>query len=218
MNHYQHPSLLLLTIHPQNPQPREVAKAVQCLQSGGVIIIPTDSVYAFACNSEDHDAIEKVCRLIGKKPEKANLSLLCYDLKHLADYCTQVENQVFRLMKQCVPGPYTFILDANNRVPKVFRNRSKKTVGIRVPDNAIVHEVVKLLGVPLVSATVHNQNGEEGYTTNPEDLYETWGNRVDMLIDGGIGEEEVTSVLQCTGGKVEIIREGKGDLKELLRY
>lgn len=208
---------MLLSIHPQNPQPRELARAVQLLATHGVLIIPTDSVYALACSSESHAGIEKICRLIGKKPEKANLSLLCHSLKHLADYCSQVENNVFRLMKQCVPGPYTFILDANNRVPKVFRNRAKKTVGIRVPDNQIVQQLIELLGVPLVSATLHT-SPDETVETNPELMHEIWESRVDAVIDGGEGSTEVTTVLNCTGGQVQVVRQGKGSLEQVLSY
>ncbi len=182
------------------------------MQKDGIIIIPTDTIYAIACKASSKNGIERICKLIGKKPEKANLSLLCSDLSHLSDFCQQINNPIFRMMKTCLPGPFTFILNANNNVPKIFRNSSKKTIGIRVPDCMITRTLIQMLDEPLVSASLHSTDLVEEYLTDPELIHEEYEQQVDAVIDGGTGGNIPSTVLDCTGDEPELIRQGKGEL------
>lgn len=200
---------MLVRIYPENPNPREIDKVVNCLKSDGLVIFPTDTVYSIGCNLFSNKAIEKMAALKGIKPEKANFSLICYDLSHISDFCKPLENPVFKLMKKVLPGPFTFILNASTNVPKIFKS-NKKTVGIRVPDNNIVREIVKALGNPIVSTSVHDDDEIVEYTTDPELIHEKYESKVSMVIDGGFGNNVASTVVDCTSGEPEIIREGAG--------
>lgn len=202
---------MLIKIHPVNPEERQLNKVIDILQDGGVVVLPTDGVYAFTCLISKNKAIEKVAHLKGKKLEKADLSFLFYDLSHLAEYTRQVDTWVYKLMKRNLPGPFTFVLNANNEVPKIFKN-NKKTIGIRIPDNAICLELIKRIGLPLVSASVHHDDEIVEYITDPELIDERWGNAVDAVIDGGVGGLIPSTVVDCTGFEPILIREGSGVL------
>ena len=202
---------MLVKIHPINPEERQLLKVIEVLENGGVIIIPTDGVYAFACLLHKTKAAEKVAQLKGKKLEKADLSFIFEDLSHLAEYTRQVETWVYKLMKRNLPGPFTFILNANTEVPKIFKN-NKKTIGIRIPDNKICLEIVNRLQLPLITASVHDNDEVVEYTTDPDLIHQRWGHIVDLVIDGGYGQNTPSAVLDCTGDELVVVREG---LKEL---
>ena len=202
---------MILKIHPINPEERQLLKVIEVLENGGVIIIPTDGVYAFACLLHKTKAAEKVAQLKGKKLEKADLSFIFDDLRHLAEYTRQVETWVYKLMKRNLPGPFTFILNANTEVPKIFKN-NKKTIGIRIPDNKICNEIVRRLQLPLITASVHDNDEVVEYTTDPDLIHERWGHIVELVIDGGYGLNTPSAVLDCTGNELVVLREG---LKEL---
>ena len=203
---------MLLTIYPGNPNSLHISKAVDLLKNDGVLIIPTDTVYAMACSINSNKAFEKICRLKGVKPEKANFSFLCSDLSHISDYTKPFSREVFRVMKNSLPGPFTFILNASSHVPSIFRS-NKKSIGIRVPDNNIAQAIVRELGNPLMVTSVHDEDEILDYTTDPEVIHEKFGNDVDLIIDGGYSEFHPSTIIDCTGPIPEIIREGKGIVK-----
>lgn len=202
---------MLLQIHPDNPNPRQLATVLECLKDGGIIIFPTDTIYALGCDIFKPRAIDRIARIKGVKAEKANFSFLCYDLSQLSDFTKPISNDVFKLMKRTLPGPFTYILEANNNVPKIL-HRKKKTVGIRVPDNQIPLEIIRMLGNPIMSTSVHDEDEIIEYTTDPELIYEKMENQVDIVIDGGYGDNEPSTIIDCTGNDIEVIREGKGKL------
>jgi tRNA threonylcarbamoyl adenosine modification protein (Sua5/YciO/YrdC/YwlC family) len=177
-----------------------------------VIICPTDTVYGFACDIFNTKAIERICRIKGINPKKANFSFICYDLSHIADY-SRVDNHVFKLMKRSLPGAFTFILPARSNVPDIFQS-NKRTVGIRVPDNSIPREIVRFLGNPILSSSVHTDDDLVEYSTDPELIWEKYRDVVDMVVDGGYGDIQYSTVLDCTGPEIEIVREGKGKIEE----
>ena len=202
---------MLLKIYEENPNPREVAKVIHTLQDGGLIIYPTDTVYAIGCDALNVRAVEKICQIKGVNPQKSNLSIICYDLSNLSEYA-KVNNAAFKLMKKNLPGPFTFILPTSNELPKIYKNR--KEVGIRVPDNNIVRTIVQELGNPLLTMSVHDDDDEIlEYSTDPELIAEKYNGRVDLVIDGGYGGLEPSTVVDCTTDEFEIIRQGKGQLK-----
>lgn len=203
---------MLIRIFPENPNDRHIRAAVDVLIKGGLIIYPTDTVYAIGCDIASSKALERMARIKGVKPEKANFSLICHDLSQLSDYCKPITNHVFKLMKRVLPGPYTFILNANSNVPKIFQS-SKKTIGIRVPDNSIARALVKELGHPIASTSVHDDDEIIEYTTDPELIHEKYEEKVDLVIDAGYGDNEPSTVLDCTGDEVSIVREGKGSIE-----
>jgi tRNA threonylcarbamoyl adenosine modification protein (Sua5/YciO/YrdC/YwlC family) len=202
---------MILELHPKNPNPRDLKKVVEILQKDGVIIVPTDTIYAMACKLDSKKAIEKMTRISGKKSEKINFSLLCADLSHISEYTAVLDKQLFRLVKNNLPGPFTFILHANKQVTKWF-DSNKKTIGIRVPENVIVQTLVRELGIPLVVATIHHDDEIVQYMTDPEEINEKFENRVDLVIDGGPGGNEPSTIIDCTDTEPVIIREGKGKL------
>jgi tRNA threonylcarbamoyl adenosine modification protein (Sua5/YciO/YrdC/YwlC family) len=202
---------MLIQLHPQNPNPRDLKKVIQLLNNDGVVIVPTDTIYAMACRLDSKKAIEKMAKVSGKKSEKVNFSLLCADLSHIADYTAYIEKSVFRLLKNSLPGPFTFILEANKQVSKWFSG-NKKTIGIRVPNNIIVQQLVSTLGVPLVVTTIHHEDVVTKYMTDPEEIFEKFQYKVDAVIDGGAGGNEPSTVVDCTKPEWEIIRQGKGIL------
>lgn len=206
---------MLLKIYPENPNPKDIKTVIDCLNSGGVIIYPTDTIYAFGCDIFKPKAIEKIASIKGIKTDKANFSFICYDLSHLSDFTTPIENQIFKLMKKVLPGPYTFILNANNKVPKLIQSK-KKTIGIRVPDNNIARTIVNELGNPIMSSSVHDEDEIIEYTTDPELIYEKYCDNVDIVIDGGFGDNEPSTIIDCTKGEPEVIRYGKGDIENYI--
>lgn len=202
---------MLIRVYEDNPQEKAIEQIVGVLKKGGVIIYPTDTVYGIGCDINNPKAIERVCEIRGLKPEKANLSFICYDLTHISHYTRTFDTSVFRVLKKALPGPFTFIFNANQQVPKLLSSK-KKTVGIRVPDNNIAREIVKTLGNPIVSASIHDEDEVMEYSTDPELIYEKYGDLVDIVIDGGYGGLTASTVVDLTQGEFEIIREGKGDL------
>lgn len=207
---------MFLRINENNPQASQIEKVVSCLKNGGIIIYPTDTVYGLGCDINNSRAIERVCKLKKMDPEKANLSFMCHDLSHLSDFAKPISTSTFKLLKKALPGPFTFILEANGNVPKLFRN-NKKTVGIRVPKNQICLDIIKALGHPLLSTSAYDISDEgHEYYTDPEELHEKYGKIVDMVIAGGYGGLEPSTVVDCTGDDPLIIRQGAGNLDEYL--
>jgi len=200
---------MLLKIHPDTPAQRNIDKVVECLSAGGVIIFPTDTIYALGCNIYSSKAIDRIARIKGIKKQKANFSFLFYDLSQLSDYTKPIHNDVFKLMRRTLPGPYTYILDANSNVPRIFQSK-KKTVGIRIPENNIVSHIIRELGNPIMSTSIHDDDEIIEYTTDPELIYEKYQNQVDIVINGGFGDNEASTIIDCTGEEPEVIREGKG--------
>jgi tRNA threonylcarbamoyl adenosine modification protein (Sua5/YciO/YrdC/YwlC family) len=206
---------VLIKIYPNNPNEKQLAEVVSCLRNGGIIIYPTDTVYGLGCDIYQAKAIEKLCKIRNINPDKANLSFICADLSHLSDFVKPIDNAVFRVLKHALPGPFTFILNANNKVPKLLHS-NKKTVGIRVPDNDIARSIVKLLGNPIVSTSIHDDDEVVEYSTDPELIYEKYKDLVDMVIDGGYGELQASTVVDYTSDEPVIVRQGKGDFERYL--
>lgn len=203
---------MLLRLYNENPNPREVRKIVGILRDGGIIIYPTDTVYGLGCDITNSKAVEKVARFKGVTIEKANFSFICSDLSHLSDYTRPISNTVFKLIRKNLPGPFTFILEANNKVPKYF-NGKKKTVGIRIPDNNIIRDIVYELGNPILSTSIRDEDEILEYTTDPELIYEKYQDIADVVIDGGYGELTPSTIIDCTSEEQKIMRQGKGFLK-----
>jgi tRNA threonylcarbamoyl adenosine modification protein (Sua5/YciO/YrdC/YwlC family) len=203
---------MLLKIHPETPGQRQVQKAVEILREGGVIIFPTDTVYGLGCDIFNHKATERVARIKGISLEKANFSFICHNLSHLTDYAKHVNNPTFKLMKQCLPGPFTFILEASSNVPRIFRNR-KKTIGIRIPDNKIIIEIVKELGNAILTTSIHDEDEVLDYTTDPELIFDHYKNLVDAVIHGGFGNNVPSTVIDCTGPDPFVARQGIGHVE-----
>lgn len=200
-----------IKIYEENPNPKEIKRVVKILRDGGVIIYPSDTVYALGCDIKNTRAMERVAQLRGVKLEKANFSFVCEDLSNLSDYVKQIDTATFKLLKRNLPGPYTFILPGNNNLPTVFKK--KKEVGIRVPDNAITQAIVHELGNPIISTSIKDEDEVIEYTTDPELILEKWGDLVDLVIDGGYGGNIASTVIDLTGDEPEVIREGKGSLE-----
>lgn len=198
-----------IKLYNENPNPKEIAKVVKILQAGGLVIYPTDTVYGLGCDLTKIKALEKIAQLKGVKLEKANFSLICNDLSHLSDYVKQIDSATFKILKRALPGPYTFILPGSTNLPKVFKK--KKTVGIRIPDNNIIRTLVAELGNPIVSTSIRDEDDVLEYTTDPELIFEKWQNSVDVVIDGGYGDNEASTVIDLTEIPT-VIREGKGSL------
>lgn len=201
----------LIKIYEKNPSQKEIKKVVNVLKKGGLVIYPTDTVYGLGCDITNTSAMEKIAKLRGIKLEKANFSFICKDLSNLSDYVKQIDTATFKILKRNLPGPYTFILPSGGNLPNVFKK--KKTVGIRVPNNSICQAIVEELGNPIISTSIHDEDDVIEYTTDPELIYEKWGNQVDMVIDGGYGGNVASTVIDLTNPEPEIIREGKGDLE-----
>jgi tRNA threonylcarbamoyl adenosine modification protein (Sua5/YciO/YrdC/YwlC family) len=206
---------MLIKIYPENPNPRAIEQVVDVLKKGGIIIYPTDTIYGLGCDITNQKAIERICKIRGIKPEKANFSFICSDLSHISDYVKPIDTTVFRLLKKALPGPFTFIFNASNNVPKLLSS-NKKTVGIRVPDNAIAREIVAMLGNPILSTSIKDDDELIEYSTDPELIHEKYEELVDLVIDGGYGDNEASTVVDCTMGDFEIIRQGKGVLEDYL--
>ena len=202
---------MLIKIYPDNPNEKFIQQVVDVLKKGGIIIYPTDTVYGMGCDISNSKAIEKICKIRGIKPEKANFSIICYDLSHISDFTRQIDNETFRVIKKALPGPFTFIFNANKNVPKLLSS-NKKTVGIRVPDNTIAREIVKMLGNPILSTSIHDDDEIIEYSTDPELIHEKYKDIVDLVIDGGYGDNEPSTIVDCSVGDFEILRQGKGKL------
>ena len=204
----------LFKIYPENPDERRIRQVVECLKDGGLVIYPTDTVYGLGCDIFNTRAVEKIARIKGIKPQKNDFSFICYDLSHIADYA-RVGNVAFKMMKRVLPGPYTFILNANNSVPKLL-NTNKKTVGIRIPDHNIPREIVKALGNPIVTTSIKDDDEVIEYSTDPELIFEKFQHQVDIVIDGGYGGNIGSTIIKADGDDFEIVREGLGDTSVFL--
>ena len=202
---------MIVKIYPNNPNLREVRKVVSVLEQGGIVITPTDTLYAFVCSIEFKKSVETIAQLKGYKLKQAKYSMLCHSLSQVTEYVRPLDKDTFALLKQSMPGPFTFILDANNNVPRNYQN-ANKTIGMRVPDNNITKSLIEELGCPLIGTSV-KRIGEEvecEYLTDPELIHEMFGQQVDMVVDGGIGEESPSTLIDCSNGNIEILRQGKG--------
>jgi tRNA threonylcarbamoyl adenosine modification protein (Sua5/YciO/YrdC/YwlC family) len=202
---------MLIRLYENNPNQKEIDKVVGILKDGGIVIYPTDTVYAMGCDALNVRAVEQICKIKGINPQKVNLSIICNDLSNISEY-GKVDNTVFKLMKKNLPGPFTFILNATNSLPKIYKNR--KEVGIRVPDNTIIRTLVQELGNPILSTSVRDKEDIQEYCTDPELMEEEYGDIVDAVVDGGYGGLEPSTIVNCTGEEIEIIRQGKGELIE----
>jgi tRNA threonylcarbamoyl adenosine modification protein (Sua5/YciO/YrdC/YwlC family) len=200
----------LLKIFPENPNPKAIKKVIEVLKKGGVIIYPTDTVYGLGCDITNVKALERIAKIKGIKLERSNFSFICHDLSNLSDYVTQIDTSTFKLLKRTLPGPYTFVLPGASTLPHPFKK--KKTVGIRIPDNSIALEIVKSLGNPIVSTSIHDEDELLEYTTDPELIFEKWSSKVDLVIDGGFGDNTPSTVVEVKDSEITILREGKGTI------
>lgn len=202
---------MLIKIHPENPEGRKIQQVVDVLKDGGVIIYPTDTVYGIGCDIFNQDAVDRICKLRGLDPVKARLAFICEDISQVTEYSQPISNDVFRLMKRLLPGAYTFVINSNNKVPKLFKNR-KRTIGVRIPDNPILQELVQGLGRPILTTSLRSDDEVAEYFTDPIDIDEDYGKLVDIVVDGGIGGNTPSTVLDCTGDEITILRQGAGQL------
>jgi len=198
---------MLISIHPDNPQARQLSMVKECLENGGIIAYPTDTIYGLGCDIFHPEAIEKICAIKKVNPEKANLSFICSDLSDLSLYAKAIDNSLFRILKKALPGPFTFILPVSKQVPKILQSK-KKTIGLRIPDNNIALSIIKTIGHPILSASFPGENIED--YTDPEIIFEHWGKQIDMVVDGGIGGIIPSTVVDCTTDHYEVIRQGAG--------
>jgi tRNA threonylcarbamoyl adenosine modification protein (Sua5/YciO/YrdC/YwlC family) len=198
---------MLISIHPTNPQPRQLAIIKDCLESGGIIAYPTDTIYGLGCDIFHPEAVAKICAIKKVNPEKAQLSFICSDLSHLSNYAKSINNSLFRILKSTLPGPFTFVLPASKEVPKILQNK-KKTIGLRIPDNKIALAIIETLGHPILSASFPGENIED--YTDPEIIQEHWGKQIDIVVDGGIGGIIPSTVIDCTTDEYIILRQGAG--------
>ena len=199
-----------IRLYEENPDAKRLYQIAAVLRKGGLVIYPTDTVYGLGCDITNTKALERIARIKGIKLAKANWSFVCADLSNLSDYVRQIDTATFKILKRALPGPYTFVLPGNNNLPKDFKKR--KTVGIRVPDNAIITSLVRALGNPIVSTSIHDEDDVLEYTTDPELIFEKWQNLVDVVIDGGYGDNVASTVVDLSSGYPEVVREGKGSL------
>ena len=204
---------MLIKLYEENTNPKDLKLVTECILDGGVIIYPTDTVYAMGCDINSRSGIERVARLKQVKAEKADFSFVFYDLSHISEYTKQFDTSTFKILKRNLPGPFTFILEANNSIPKLFRNK-KRTLGIRIPDNTICRSILEKLDRPIISTSIHDEDEVIEYTTDPELIYEKYSNQVDLVVDGGYGHNEASTVVDLTSYPPTIIREGIGELIE----
>jgi len=202
---------MLLRVHPDNPGDRHLKIITDCLHSGGLVIYPSDTIYGLGCDITQIRAVDRIAQIKGIKREKANFSFICHDLSHLSDFTRTFPNHIFRLMRKALPGPFTFILNANNNVPHYFQSK-KKTVGIRIPNHLVPLQIVEKLGNPIMTTSIHDEDEIIEYSTDPELIYEKYRDLVDIVIDSGPGGNIASTIVDCTGDEPVIIREGKGDL------
>ncbi len=199
---------MLLQIHPQNPQPRLLKQVAECLKDGGIIIYPTDTIYGLGCDINQQKAIERICKIKNVDPQKAQLSFICRDLSHLSDYTKSIDTPLYRMLKNYLPGPYTFILPASKQVPKILKSK-KETIGLRIPDNVICDQILATLNNPILSASLPGEMVEE--YTDPEIIFENFGDKIDFVIDGGPGGMIPSTIVDCTTDEWQIIRQGLGE-------
>ena len=204
-------NIMFLKLHAENPNPRNVKMIIDCLENDGVIIFPTDTIYAIGCSINSTKALDRIARIKGIKKEKANFSVIFHDLSMLSEFTKPINNDVFKLMKRNLPGPFTFILEANNNVPKIFKN-NKKTIGIRIPDQPIITNIVRELGCPIITTSIVDEDEISGFMTDPEEINDAYSDKVDIIIDGGYGDKEESTVVDCTDNEIVVLREGKGVL------
>ncbi len=202
---------MIIRLYEENPAPKSIKQIVDVLKEGGLVIYPTDTVYGLGCDIFHHKAVEKLAKIKGLDAKKANFSFICEDLSTVSEYTNPISNHVFKIMKRNLPGPFTFILEANNNVPKILKNK-KKTIGIRVPDNSIIREIVKELGNPVLTTSIRDEDDIIEYTTDPELIHEKYADIVDIVVDGGYGNTTASTIVDCTGGDIEIVRDGVGEL------
>jgi tRNA threonylcarbamoyl adenosine modification protein (Sua5/YciO/YrdC/YwlC family) len=207
----------LLSIHPINPEPRKISRVVEVLQKGGIIVYPTDTIYGIGCDLMNKRAVERLCQIedqpsrqAGIKPQKMNLSFICNDLSHISEYVKRLDTPAFKVLKKLLPGPFTFIFESNTNVPKIL-GVNKKTVGIRIPDHRIPLEIVKLLGNPLITSSIKNDDHIKEYTTDPEEIYEDFKHKVDLVISGGQGGNVPSTIIDFTGAEPFVTRQGLGE-------
>ncbi|MBS4057547.1 MAG: threonylcarbamoyl-AMP synthase [Bacteroidetes bacterium] len=203
---------MLIKIFPQNPAPRHIRMVVDSLKNGGIIIFPTDTVYGLGCSIYQQKAVDRIAQLKGVKKEKANFSFIFNNLSMLSEFTKPINNEVYKLMRKNLPGPFTFILEANNNIPKIFQSK-KKTVGIRIPDNEIISVLVEELGHPLLTTSIHDADTLIEYMTDPEEIHDVFKDQVDIVIDGGAGGNQPSTIVDCTNDEWEITRQGKGILE-----
>jgi tRNA threonylcarbamoyl adenosine modification protein (Sua5/YciO/YrdC/YwlC family) len=204
-----------IRLYEENPDPRKITQIVNVLRSGGLIIYPSDTIYGLGCDIFNQKAVDRVRRIKNINDKKMDLAFVCYDLSHLSVYAKNVSTPVFKLMKRILPGPYTFILNASSKVPKILKVKKKK-VGIRIPNNRIPREIVQELGNPIVTTSLHDDDKILEYATDPELIYEQYKNQVDLIIDGGYGDNQASTIIDYSGEELEIIREGKGEIYKFL--
>lgn len=205
----------LIKIHPLNPEQRKIKHVVEVLQKGGIIVYPTDTIYGIGCDLLNKKSIEKLCHILDIKPQKLDLSFICYDLSHISEYVRRIDTPIFKLLKKALPGPFTFILESSSKVPKIL-DVNKKTVGIRIPDHAIPRMIVQNLGNPLITSSIKNDDVIKEYTTDPEEMFEDFKNVVDIVIDGGAGGNVPSTVADCTSSEILVLRQGLGDINQYL--
>jgi tRNA threonylcarbamoyl adenosine modification protein (Sua5/YciO/YrdC/YwlC family) len=205
----------LLKIHPQNPEGRKINHVVETLKRGGIIIYPTDTIYGIGCDLMNRKSIERLCHIMDIKPQKLNLSFICNNLSHISEYVKKIDTPVFKILKKALPGPYTFILESSSKVPKIL-DVNKKTVGIRIPHHNIPLAIVNILGNPLITTSIKDDDVIKEYTTDPEEIYEDFKHQVDIVIDGGPGGNVASTVIDCTGDEIVIIRQGLGEVTQFL--
>lgn len=205
----------LIRIYEQNPDLKKVKQVVDVLRNGGIVIYPTDTVYGMGCDINNQRAVEKICKIKGINPKKHNFSIICADLGNIAEYTRVISKPIFKMMKKGLPGPFTFILEASNQVPKMLHS-NKKTIGIRVPAHAIPRLLVEELGHPILTTSIRDEDDVIEYNTDPELIFEKYQNLVDIVIDGGYGQNVASTILDCTGDEVEIVRQGMGELEDIV--
>jgi tRNA threonylcarbamoyl adenosine modification protein (Sua5/YciO/YrdC/YwlC family) len=201
----------LLKIHPRDPEPRKIHKVTEIVRSGGILIYPTDTIYGIGCDLLNRRAVERLCRILTLKPKKLDLSFICSDLNTISKYVKRIDTPVFKILKKVLPGPYTFIFESSSSVPKIL-GVNKKTVGIRIPNHAIPRAIVSELGNPLITASIKDEDHIKAYTADPEEIYEGFKNQVDLVIDGGVGGNIPSTVIDCTGDEIVLVRQGLGEL------
>lgn len=203
---------MFLKLHSENPNPRYIKMIIECLENDGIIIFPTDTIYAIGCSVNSSRGIDKIARIKGIKKEKANFSFIFHDLSMLSEFTKPINNDVFKMMKRNLPGAFTFIIEANNNVPRLFKN-NKKTIGIRIPDQPIITNIVRELGCPIITTSIIDNDEISGFMTDPEEINEVYKDKVDIIIDGGYGNKEESTIVDCTDNEIVIIRDGKGILE-----
>lgn len=203
---------MFLKLHSENPNPRYIKMIIECLENDGIIIFPTDTIYAIGCSVNSSRSIDKIARIKGIKKEKANFSFIFHDLSMLSEFTKPINNDVFKMMKRNLPGAFTFIIEANNNVPRLFKN-NKKTIGIRIPDQPIITNIVRELGCPIITTSIIDNDEISGFMTDPEEINEVYKDKVDIIIDGGYGNKEESTIVDCTDNEIVIIRDGKGILE-----